>query len=139
MASETPGASGIAQALARVQAFVKDHRMRWKDMPGGFGAFEQGLHERVMAYERELLAEEMADADVNAEAIEVAGTPYRRVLRCEQTYMTAAGPVRVLRTLYKDRTDEAERAIVPLELRLGSWRASGLRKRRSRRPGWCRR
>ena len=118
-ACETPEASGVARALARVQAFVKDHRMRWKDMPGGFGAFEKALHERVVAYEREMLAEEMAHADVNAEAIEVAGTSYRRVLRCEETYMTAAGPVRILRTLYKDRTDEAERAIVPLELRLG--------------------
>src|SRR5216110_2127897 len=33
--------------------------------------------------------------------------------------MTAAGPVRVERTLYKDRTDEAEQAIVPMELRTG--------------------
>lgn len=33
--------------------------------------------------------------------------------------MTAAGDVRVLRTLYKDRTDETGRAIVPMELRLG--------------------
>ena len=72
-ACETPEASGVARALARVQAFVKDHRMRWKDMPGGFGAFEKALHERVVAYEREMLAEEMAHADVNAEAIEVAG------------------------------------------------------------------
>jgi hypothetical protein len=93
--------------------------MHWKDMPGGLDAFEKGLHERIMAYEREMLAEEMAAADVNTEAIKVAGTFYRRVLRCEGTYMTAAGPVQILRTLYKDRTDEAERAIVPMELRLG--------------------
>jgi hypothetical protein len=117
--SEAPGASGAAQALARVQAFVKDHSMRWKDMPGGFGAFEKELHARVMTYEQEMLAEEMARADVNTEAIDVAGTIYHRVLRCEETYMTAVGAVRVMRTLYKDRTDEAERAIVPMELRLG--------------------
>jgi hypothetical protein len=107
------------QALGGVQAFVNDHRMRWKTMPGGFAGFEKGLHERVQAYERELLAEEMAAADLDAEAVEVDGIAYRRVIRCEETYMTAAGPVRVLRTLYKDRTDEAERAIVPMELRLG--------------------
>jgi hypothetical protein len=41
------------------------------------------------------------------------------VLRAEETYMTAAGPVRVERTLYKDRTDEGERAIVPMELKAG--------------------
>jgi hypothetical protein len=118
-ASQTPRTSGAAQALAGVQAFVKDHRMRWKDMPGGFAAFEKGLHERVQAYERELVAEEMAVANVDAEAIEVEGAVYRKVLRCEETYMTAAGEVRVMRTLYKDRTDEAGRAIVPMELRLG--------------------
>jgi hypothetical protein len=118
-ASDASRPFSAAQALARVQAFVKDHRMHWKDMPGGLDAFEKGLHERIMAYEREMLAEEMAAADVNTEAIKVAGTFYRRVLRCEGTYMTAAGPVQILRTLYKDRTDEAERAIVPMELRLG--------------------
>jgi len=63
---QAPRTPGTAQALASVQAFVKDHRMRWKDMPGGFAAFEKGLHERVQAYERELVAEEMALADVDA-------------------------------------------------------------------------
>jgi hypothetical protein len=116
---EASSPCGAAQALARVQAFAKDHRMRWKGMPGGFADFEKGLHERVMGYERELLAEEMAAADIDAEAIEVEGTGHRRVLRCEETYMTAAGPVRVMRSLYKDHTDEASRAIVPLELRIG--------------------
>jgi hypothetical protein len=41
------------------------------------------------------------------------------VLRHEEEYLTAAGPVRVMRSLYKDHTDEASRAIVPLELRIG--------------------
>ena len=34
-------------------------------------------------------------------------------------YLTAAGPVQVERSLYKDRSDEGERAIVPMELQLG--------------------
>jgi len=118
-ASKTPGALGVAHALARVQAYAKDHRMRWKDMPGGFGAFEKELHERVVAYEQELIAEEMAHADINAEAVVVDGATYRRVLRCEEVYFTAAGPVRIERTLYKDRTDEGGRAIAPMDLRLG--------------------
>jgi hypothetical protein len=41
------------------------------------------------------------------------------VLREAETYMTAAGPVRVERTLYKDRTDEGERAISAMELNVG--------------------
>ncbi len=117
--SEAPGASGVAHALARVQAFVKDHRMGWKERPGGFGEFERELHARVMAFERELVAEEMACADVDAEAVKIDGVVYRKVLRHEEEYLTAAGPVRVMRSLYKDHTDEASRAIVPLELRIG--------------------
>jgi len=81
--------------------------------------FEKDLHAKIMEYERELIAEEMARADVDAGAIVVDGVTYRRVLRCEETYFTAAGPVRVERTLYKDRTDEAGRAISPMDLRLG--------------------
>lgn len=108
-----------AEMLAEIQQFLKDRRMRWKELPGGFAEFEAKLHERLAAFERELLAEEMRGADIDAEAIEVDGVAYRRVLRCEQTYLTAAGPVQIHRTLYKDRTDEAGRAIVPMDLRLG--------------------
>jgi hypothetical protein len=110
---------GAEGALVAVRQFVKDHRMRWKEGPGGFGEFEKGLHARVMAFERELVADEMRAADLDVEAVTVEGTVYRRVLRAEEEYLTAAGPVRVERTLYKDHTDEAARAIVPMELRVG--------------------
>ena len=73
----------------------------------------------MMAFERELGAEAIEAADVDVEAVEIEGTVYRRVLRREQEYLTAAGPVTVMRTLYKDHTDEGSRAIVPLELRVG--------------------
>ena len=90
-----------------------------KSKPGNFKDFEKELHAKVMEFERELLREQMTRADIDAEAICVEGTTYRRVLRCEETYFSAAGPVRVERTLYKDRTDEGARAICPMELRLG--------------------
>jgi hypothetical protein len=112
-------ASGVEGALAEVRRFVKDHGMRRKENKGGFREFEQGLHARVMAFEREMVAEGMRAADVDAEAVKVDGTVYRRVLRAEEEYLTAAGPVRVMRSLYKDHTDPGARAIVPLELRIG--------------------
>lgn len=93
--------------------------MPWKAGPGGFEDFEQKLHARVMEFERELVAEELRAADVNVEAVVVEGVVYRRVLRAEEEYLTAAGTVRVERTLYKDHTDESARAIVPMELRVG--------------------
>lgn len=90
-----------------------------KQVPKDFGAFERDLHTRVMAVEREVLAQELAAADVTTSAIEVEGVVYRRVVRCSDTYITAAGPVRVERSLYKNRTDESATAICPMELRLG--------------------
>lgn len=88
--------------------------------PGAFGEFEAELHRRMLELERDLVAEVMRAADVDAEAIEVDGKAHRRVLRSPQTYMTASGPVVIERWLYKDRSgaDEAH-AISPMEQRLG--------------------
>lgn len=107
------------EALARVRQFLEDRRVHTKDKPQNFAAFEKDLHAKVMEVEREMIAEEMARADIDVGAVVVEGVTYRRVVRCEETYFTAAGPVRVERTLYKDRTDEAGRAIVPMDLQLG--------------------
>jgi len=110
---------GAEEALARIRCFVDDWRMRTRDKPGNFADFERELHAKIMEFEREVIAEDMARADVDVEAIVVDGATYRRVLRCEDTYFTAAGPIHIERTLYKDRTDEAGRAICPMDLRLG--------------------
>jgi hypothetical protein len=110
---------GSEEALARIRRFLEDRRVPAKNKPESFAAFEKELHAKVMEYEREMIAEEMARADIDAGAIVVEGVTYRRVLRCQERYFTGAGPVHVERTLYKDRTDEAGRAISPMELRLG--------------------
>ena len=106
------------EALARVQLFLKDARMP-TTTSGSFADFERKLHERVMEFERELLAEEMSRADIDAEAIVVDGITYRRVVRCQGTYFTSAGPVGVERTLFKDRTDESGLSVAAMDLRLG--------------------
>lgn len=93
--------------------------MRRRGPKESFEDFEKRLHEQLQDVERELLSEELARADVDAPAVIVEGTTYRRALRSTETYMTAAGPVTVERTLYKDRTDEGGRAIVPMELGAG--------------------
>jgi hypothetical protein len=111
--------SGPEEALARIRRFLEDRRVRPKNQPESFAEFEKSLHAKVMELERELVAEEMARADIDAGAVTVEGDTYRRVVRCEETYFTAAGPVRVARTLYKDRTDDGGKAISPMDLRLG--------------------
>jgi hypothetical protein len=80
--------------------------------------FEQQLHALFVAAERETLGVELARFDVDVPAIEVEGQRYHRVLRCAQTYCSAAGPVRVERTLYRTRPGD-ERALCPVELRAG--------------------
>lgn len=113
------GLSGPRQSKAttRLEEFVRDHRR------GGvvtdFFEFEKQLHRCVMELEQEILSEELARADVDLPSILIEGTTYRRVLRAETGYQTAAGEVRVMRTLYKDRADEGARAVCPVEYRLG--------------------
>lgn len=106
-------------SLVKIRRILEDAAMRQRLPKESFEDFEARLHANLQEVERELLGEELARADVDAEAICVHGTTFRRVVRAEETYMTAAGPVRVERTLYKDRTDEAERAISPMELGVG--------------------
>jgi hypothetical protein len=105
--------------MAKLRAISEDARMRRRGPGESFESFEERLHKQLQEVERELLAEDLATSDVDVPGIMVEGTAYRRVLRAEETYMTAAGPVRVTRTLYKDRSDEAERAIIPMELKAG--------------------
>jgi hypothetical protein len=89
--------AGSDEALARIRRFLEDRRMSTSYKPGAFEDFEKGLHAKIMEYEREVLAEDMARADVDAEAIVVDGVTHRRVVRCEDVYFTAAGPVRLMR------------------------------------------
>jgi hypothetical protein len=105
--------------LEALRQFLETHRMKDKTGPRAFAEFEGELHERLMQFEREVVAAEMASCDVDTPVILVNGKVHRRVLRQSQTYMTAAGEVVVERTLYKDRTDEEGRCISPMELTLG--------------------
>jgi hypothetical protein len=107
------------KSVVKLRAILEDMGMRQRGPKESFAAFEERLHRELQEVERELVAEELQRADVDAEAIVVEGVGYRRVVRASETYMTAAGPVRVERTLYKDRSDEGERAIVPMELKAG--------------------
>ena len=93
--------------------------MKEKMGPGDFARFEKELHERMMEAERDIVAQQMARLDIDAEAVVIEGKTHRRVLRQSQTYMTSAGEVVVERTLYKDRTDAEGRCVSPMELTLG--------------------
>lgn len=48
----------------------------------------------------------------------IEGEVYRQVVRCEESYVSAAGPVRVMRSLYR-RGSEGERTLSRWSLRAG--------------------
>lgn len=111
------GRTSTRGAVDRLMAFVVDRRRR--PLPSDFEDFERTLHARMMEAEREILGEELAKGDIDEEAVVIEGMMCRRVLRCAQTYQTAAGPVQVERTLYKDRTDPHMPSLVALDARVG--------------------
>lgn len=116
--SPIPVSAGkTSRALDELRAFV-DGRRAARGAVTDFEAFEREAQQRFAAAQAEFVAEELARLDIDAPAVEIDGVGHRRVLRCPQTYMTAAGPATVERTLYSTRQD-GERAVCAMELRAG--------------------
>ena len=84
-------------AVDRLKAFIAERRSS-KEPCGDMECFERELHEYVVEVEREVLAEELARLDVDLPTVTIEGELYRQVVRCEESYTSAAGPVRVMRS-----------------------------------------
>lgn len=108
--------SSDSRAMDQLHDFLRRRREACEPVED-FDRFEQDLHRLFVAAEREALGHELARFDLDVPQVEVEGERYDRVLRCETTYNSAAGPVRVERSLY--RSPSGGRAICPLELRAG--------------------
>ena len=102
----------------RRRDFLHARSQAWQQGVPDFEQFERELHEQIMNLEREYLAEDLACYDVAAPSIEVGGLRYQPVLKAAETYLSAAGPVRVERHLYRPAGRTAK-SICPLELRAG--------------------
>jgi hypothetical protein len=105
-------------AMQRLGQFIRDHRQQWTSAAPDFERFERDLHEMVMALECELIGEELARYDVRADEIEVGGVLYRQALTSPEVYLSAAGPVKVMRHLYRP-AGRSSKSICPLEMRAG--------------------
>jgi len=105
-------------AAGRLRHFVQTHERAWQSAAPDFEQYERELHEQLMALEREMIAAELARYDVSAEQIEVAGVVYHPVLTTPETYLSAAGLVRVERHLYRP-AGRNTKSMCPLELRAG--------------------
>lgn len=109
---------GYLPGISALQAFL-EHRHRSDSEPvEDMEKFEQEMHALFVAAECEALGVELERLDINRAEIEVGGVLHRQVERCGETYFSAAGPVRALRSLYSTRAP-GERAICPMELRAG--------------------
>jgi hypothetical protein len=108
--------SSDTHAMDQLQDFLRQRREA-REPVEDLTTFEQELHRLFVAAEREALGHELARFDLNVPAIEVEGECYHRVLRCETTYNSAAGPVRVERSLY--RPSQGGHTVCPLDLRTG--------------------
>ena len=80
--------------------------------------FERELHSLFATAEAEVVGHEVNRFDVDRPFVTVNGVVHHQVLRCEDTYFCASGPVQVMRSLYSTRKD-SERAICPMELQAG--------------------
>jgi hypothetical protein len=109
--------SSETHAMDQLQDFLRQRREALTPVQD-LATFEQELHWRFVAAEREALSQELARFDLDVPTIEVEGQRYHRVLRCETTYNSAAGPVRVERSLYRQKHG-SDHAVCPLELRAG--------------------
>jgi len=114
--AENPSAPpSTVSALEVLQRFVGQRR--GAEPVSDFERFEADLREMVREVECEVLAGELAKLDVDVPVVEIEGDAARQVVRCEQEYFTAAGKVRVTRSLY--RYPGGGRTECPLELRAG--------------------
>jgi len=97
---------------------VLEARRRASEPVADLKRFEDELHALFAAAEAEAIGSELGRFDIDLPFVEIEGRRHRRVLRCEQTYWTAAGEIRVERSLYSTRHD-GEHAVAALDLRAG--------------------
>lgn len=106
-----------ASALEKLVRLIESRKGR--PLVEDFNRFERELAERLRGVGRQVLGEEMAKGEVDAEAVLIDGEEHRRVLKSTETYMTTMGPVTVERSLFKNHSDPGAKAIAAMEGRLG--------------------
>ena len=88
------------------------------DVPQKYGSFEkaeQAIRELVVELENSMIQETLSQYDINTSIVVRDGKVYHQVLRQSKTYTSAAGSVKVERSLYRAEGQ----CICPLELQAG--------------------
>ena len=103
----------------KLRQFLRKQRQRWiAGEPVDLEGYERELHSQMQAMERELVAAELSNYDIDAERIMVDGVECRQVGETSERYMTAAGEVQIKRHMYRPAGRDS-RHVSALELRAG--------------------
>lgn len=112
---ESPVSSQRYAAFRRLNNYIEELHKR-KEPLESLEAFEREVHRLVVEVEQEILTEGLRRFDIEAKVVEVDGQVYRHVYRGEKRYLSAAGEIRVERSLYRAH---GGKAICALELQAG--------------------
>jgi len=90
-----------------------------QNSPIAHSSFEENVVDLTMAIAARIIADDAERHDVNAPGLIHDGVSYRQKHRAERTYMSSAGPIRILRWVYVERGGHGGKTFVPLEAKLG--------------------
>ena len=113
-ASDDPFSSPVFQSL---RDFLGES---WRGTPeeGRLEEFERELHQRVMAFEADLVRRHVERFDLDAPEVKVEGEVFRWKMKSKKEYCGLSGTFEILRSLYVPRS-RVGKAMCPLELRAG--------------------
>lgn len=103
----------LAEAMAQVE------RARVLGREAQYESFEGGLVEKTGAVERAAHEATLSALDVDTAQLMINGVLHVRVVRDQTTYMTQAGGVPVMHTLYRRAGDRNGPTVDPIALRAG--------------------
>jgi hypothetical protein len=112
---------GVGEA---VKAMIRQVEASWRSTRGGravdYATLEQQVAAGAAAIERASHQVVLQGLDIDQPRIVIAGQVYRRVGRYEAEYYTLAGPVRITRTLYRERGQPNAKTVNAVSLRCGA-------------------
>src|SRR5262245_18416157 len=107
-----------------VHALVRQVEASWRSTRGGravdYAAIEQQVAAGAAAIERASHQVVLQGLDVDRPRVVIEGQVYSRVGRYDADYYTMAGPVRVMRTLYREQGQRNAKTVNAVSLRSGA-------------------
>lgn len=112
---------GLAEAVKR---FVREVEETAPSADGGravdFAKYEDAVGESAAKLEREALRRVLQRFDINSRRVVIGGKAHTQVGRYEGTYKTKAGPVTVLRSLYREDRRRNAKTVDAVSVRVGA-------------------